>query len=34
MEEGRYQKIALHYHPIGRSNTGRPGENGNETGAD
>lgn len=32
MEEDRYPKIALHYHPIGRSNTGRPGKNGNETG--
>ena len=32
MEEDRYPKTALHYHPIGRSNTGRPGKNGNETG--
>lgn len=32
MEEDRHPKIALRYHPIGRSNTGRPRENGNETG--
>ena len=32
MEEDRYPKIVLHYHPRGRSNTGRPGKNGNETG--
>jgi hypothetical protein len=32
MKEDRYQKIALHYHPIGRNNTGKPGENENATG--
>jgi len=32
MEEDRYPKISLHFHHIGRSNTGRPGKNGNETG--
>jgi hypothetical protein len=32
MDGDRYPKVALHYHPIGRKNTGRPGKNGNKTG--